>query len=417
MQQFCRVAAVALALTLALAGVALPGAQVAAAADPLPILVTIGDGGFSPPSLTIDVGGSVAWKNTSARARAVKSEVGIWDSGNIQPNEVYILTFKTAGTYFYSDPTNTSAATRASVVVGSGGPIFGNDPGAGPNAGGTLTPISSNVATAAPTDFGGIWGQPGTGQVINPGNSMPSPQPISVSAYSGYGSGSSGNVGTTYSGGSVTPGYGTYAGAYAPTYGYGSYGGYLPGYGAYGNSLYGSTYGSGLYGGYYPNGSLYGGYYPNGSLYGGYYPNGTGLYGATGTYPYGSTGVGGGYYPYGSTTLGGYNPYGSVSSGYYPYGTTASSVAGTYPYGSTGVGGYSPYGSLSSGYSPYSRPYGTGYVGGTYPYGSSSSGYYPYGSGYYPYGSSSSGYYPYGSGTYPYGSGTSGGYYPGYYPR
>src|SRR5947209_6265448 len=75
----------------------------AGAADLRPVLVQITDQGFAPPQVYIDLKGGVTWRNTTGQARTVTSEVGVWDSGEIQPSDAYQLVFETPGTYYYYD--------------------------------------------------------------------------------------------------------------------------------------------------------------------------------------------------------------------------------------------------------------------------------------------------------------------------
>jgi len=349
--RWCRWTTALLLVALTLAG---PLAPRVGAAELPPLMVMITDDGFVPARATIPLDATVVWRNASPVAHAVKSEVDIWDSGEILPDTEYQLVFKTPGTYVYLDPLN-PANPKAVVVVGSGGSTYGTVPShlqaastaSGPSSssgsGNTLTPIGGTPASSAglPT---GAASQPTGGTVINPG----SPSPLG--GYGGYSPGSSGQVGQgtrpqsvapTF-GSAATPGanYGAFpvypggAGGY-PTY---PYGGYPNPYGGYPSSPYGAN-GTNPYGGY-PS-SPYGAYGAN--PYGAY-----GGAGAAGSYP--------GYGVWGAPSTPGFG------SGYYP--------TGNYPTG----GSYYPTGNY---------PAGGGYVPG---------GYYPGGGGYYP-----SGYYPYGA--------------------
>jgi len=57
---------------------------------------------FSPALLTIGVGSTVIWKNTSPVAHTVTSDDGTFDSGDLPAGGTFRFTFKTAGSFHYT---------------------------------------------------------------------------------------------------------------------------------------------------------------------------------------------------------------------------------------------------------------------------------------------------------------------------
>lgn len=56
---------------------------------------------FTPETITVNVGDTVTWSNTTQAPHTSTSDDGVWDSGNIAPGETYSFTFEEAGTYGY----------------------------------------------------------------------------------------------------------------------------------------------------------------------------------------------------------------------------------------------------------------------------------------------------------------------------
>jgi plastocyanin len=61
----------------------------------------IGDGAFSPSTLTVSVGDTVTWRNADDRPHTVTSNDGAFDSGNLDPGVGFSFTFTKPGTYTY----------------------------------------------------------------------------------------------------------------------------------------------------------------------------------------------------------------------------------------------------------------------------------------------------------------------------
>jgi len=70
---------------------------------------------YMPAFLTIDVGTKVTWKNTEDIAHWVTSDIGLFDSGRIDPGDSYSYTFNISGTYRYRS-TNEAGMTGTIFV-------------------------------------------------------------------------------------------------------------------------------------------------------------------------------------------------------------------------------------------------------------------------------------------------------------
>jgi plastocyanin len=70
---------------------------------------------YDPPTLTVNVGDKVTWKNNGEDVHTVTSDDGSFDSGDIKAGASWSYTFTTPGTYtYYCAPHTWMAAT---VVV------------------------------------------------------------------------------------------------------------------------------------------------------------------------------------------------------------------------------------------------------------------------------------------------------------
>jgi len=64
--------------------------------------VLLVDFAFSPSMLTVNVGDTVTWTNTSTTTpHTVTSDIGLFASGNLNPGQTFSYTFATPGTYAY----------------------------------------------------------------------------------------------------------------------------------------------------------------------------------------------------------------------------------------------------------------------------------------------------------------------------
>jgi FtsP/CotA-like multicopper oxidase with cupredoxin domain len=79
-----------------------PGAP-SASADPAlaGALVTMTDNRYTPASLTVPAGTTVAWTNQGANVHTITSLDGLFDSGAVKPGDSFAYTFTRPGTYRY----------------------------------------------------------------------------------------------------------------------------------------------------------------------------------------------------------------------------------------------------------------------------------------------------------------------------
>jgi plastocyanin len=75
--------------------------------------VSIKSSGFVPQE-TITARGTITWFNSDTRPHTVTSNIGMFDSGTIQPGESFSFTFTRIGSYEYYDK-NSSARGRIEV--------------------------------------------------------------------------------------------------------------------------------------------------------------------------------------------------------------------------------------------------------------------------------------------------------------
>lgn len=102
-----------------------------------------GPPGYSPASVTINVGDKVTWKNDHSSPHTVTANDGSFDSGNINPGGTFPRTFTATGTFTYR--CNFHPATMAgSVTVQGGG---GTQPPPPP----ATTPPVSTKPSASPS--------------------------------------------------------------------------------------------------------------------------------------------------------------------------------------------------------------------------------------------------------------------------
>jgi plastocyanin len=66
-----------------------------------PLVVRITDNGFDPQELTVVAGTIMVWVNEGSEAHTVTSDVGIFDSGVIQPGQDFEFTFRDSGQFSY----------------------------------------------------------------------------------------------------------------------------------------------------------------------------------------------------------------------------------------------------------------------------------------------------------------------------
>ena len=94
----------------------------AAAAQPAASTVSMKDVAFDPQSVTVKVGTTVTWKNTSSAPHTVTADNATFDSGQdasqwIQPGKEFSFTFDKPGTYTYFCAPHKAAGMTGTVVV------------------------------------------------------------------------------------------------------------------------------------------------------------------------------------------------------------------------------------------------------------------------------------------------------------
>lgn len=137
--------------------------------------VTLGDDLFSPASLTVPPGTTVAWTNNGRRPHTVTSDSGLWDSGMLGAGQSFSFTFGAPGTYTYNCAFHGGMA--GSIVVSGSGAAPGPTPvGATPTP--TLQPPSPTPTPAlVPTPA-----VPPGGSGVSMGDDFFTPRSLSISA-------------------------------------------------------------------------------------------------------------------------------------------------------------------------------------------------------------------------------------------
>lgn len=134
----------ALLVSLAMAVAALAVAGQAPARGGTLHTVTISDFAFSPATLTVQVGDTVTWTNLDPVQHTATSTSGAFDSGLLDPDASYSVTFTQAGTYAYLCTPHPSMTGQVVVQAATAAP---SQPGGG---GGTIP----DVAMPASDRFG-----------------------------------------------------------------------------------------------------------------------------------------------------------------------------------------------------------------------------------------------------------------------
>jgi plastocyanin len=106
-------------------GTVAPGTPAASSAPAVGnTTVTIDDkNGFTPSTLTINVGQTVTWTNSGANVHTTTSNpgyVGAWDSGGLNKGQSFAKTFMQPGTYGYhsqTEPVYTTDTSSGNVIV------------------------------------------------------------------------------------------------------------------------------------------------------------------------------------------------------------------------------------------------------------------------------------------------------------
>jgi plastocyanin len=146
---------------VAMLGIVLP-LFAAAIVAPTPVrgathAVEIGDGFFSPASLSVQVGDTVTWTNVDDSPHTVSSDA--FDSGNLEAGQTFSFTFTAAGTFGYVCNYHDEMTASITVTDATSGS------GEGAQAPASAAPAASAAAApAAPThaDAGHDGDQPDT---------------------------------------------------------------------------------------------------------------------------------------------------------------------------------------------------------------------------------------------------------------
>jgi LPXTG-motif cell wall-anchored protein len=89
-----------------------------AATPSLAAEVLLTDAGLDPAEVTVDVGESIVWTNTSAQEVVLTSDDPMWTSGPLAPGESFSLTYDEPGTFSYASD---DGAIQGHIVVGGEG--------------------------------------------------------------------------------------------------------------------------------------------------------------------------------------------------------------------------------------------------------------------------------------------------------
>ncbi|MBI4296249.1 MAG: cupredoxin domain-containing protein [Chloroflexi bacterium] len=68
---------------------------------PPPSVMRIGDNFFTPASFSTTVGTTVTWTNNGQKPHSVTSNIGVFDSGMLNPGQIFSFSFQSPGTYSY----------------------------------------------------------------------------------------------------------------------------------------------------------------------------------------------------------------------------------------------------------------------------------------------------------------------------
>jgi LPXTG-motif cell wall-anchored protein len=133
--------------------------------------VSARDNFFAPPSITIQVGGTVTWSNDGQVAHTVTANSGSFDSGNLNPGQSFGHTFSQPGTFAYycqyHQGMKGSVTVQAADSSGGGG-ASGGDPGSTQTPPAATAPGSESAAVTSPGAAGSDAQLPSTGMPVLP---------------------------------------------------------------------------------------------------------------------------------------------------------------------------------------------------------------------------------------------------------
>jgi predicted CxxxxCH...CXXCH cytochrome family protein len=107
---------------------------------------------FSPTTITVPVGSSVAWTNQTTTSHTATADSGTWTTPTVAPGGSATVTFATAGTFAYH--CNFHSFMHGTIVVtglaqSGGGPAASGGPGAALPIGAGLVLLGLGVLAAA----------------------------------------------------------------------------------------------------------------------------------------------------------------------------------------------------------------------------------------------------------------------------
>jgi plastocyanin len=127
------------ALLVAVLGLALPA--LVAASDPSAKMIESGGKyAFSPTSLSVPVGSTVTWSNTTDAPHTVTADAGGFASSTVNPGATFSHTFATAGTYTYHCTIHTYMTATVVVTAAASTPAATAAPTAASSGPSTTTP-------------------------------------------------------------------------------------------------------------------------------------------------------------------------------------------------------------------------------------------------------------------------------------
>ena len=95
---------------------------IALAATPPSRIVTVGDGSLKPASITVGVGGSVAWTNAGKQGHRIASDTRAWTPFTLPPSKRHAVRFTRTGRYpYHVDATRKGLVIVVAAPSGSGG--------------------------------------------------------------------------------------------------------------------------------------------------------------------------------------------------------------------------------------------------------------------------------------------------------
>ena len=122
------------------------GSTIALAATSPSRTITVGDGSLKPTSITVGVGGSVAWMSAGKRTHRVVSDTRAWAPFTLLPAKRHAVRFTRTGRYpYHVDGTRKGLVVVVAAPSGSGSGTGGS---AGEAWAGTFETMGTNDGTA-----------------------------------------------------------------------------------------------------------------------------------------------------------------------------------------------------------------------------------------------------------------------------